>query len=355
MATCTADMVDCATRPPALRRGSTVHSPYKMAVLADFAAEFTWCALEILGKLFLAMAFIGEICVYTGLHIYRAVAYTVGLAHYVLTVFIFPLILTLYRVWLYFCEIELLLRRLISLVTYCVVGLGYSMATEAVSIVWWLLSCVLPPVLVGSFRFTVYFVIVPLVQVSADASMVLFDLLETAISKRSVFYDIICAPYTLFTHTNLRAVLLSIGVLVGVLALVVKAALILIAVRLLLSVAFHNREALHLCYQTLCDALLYSRNTVVAMMQYLQQYAVDQLRLQQHVDNVHPNPNNGDAHSGNEADELLCVICVERAKCIVLQPCNHLCLCEECERRLPYRICPICRRRVVRTMRVYVA
>lgn len=285
---------------------------------------------------------------YTGLYIYRAVAYIAGLAHYVLTVFIFPLALMLYNVWVYFHEVELLLRRLISSVTYYVVGLGYSMATEAVSLVWWLVSCVVPPVLASSVRITFAFIIAPLVQVSADAVQILFDLIEVGISKISR------ASYSLYT-SNFRPEFQSIDMLMRVLTLIVKVTLILFAVHLLLRVSFSYREVLHLCYRVLCDAFLCVRITVATMRQYFQQYAVGHLRWQQRAGSGQPNSNNDDAYNVGEANDMLCIICVERTKCVVLQPCNHLCLCQECERRLPCRICPICRRQVVRTMRVFVA
>lgn len=45
-------------------------------------------------------------------------------------------------------------------------------------------------------------------------------------------------------------------------------------------------------------------------------------------------------------DALLCVVCQERVKCVVLLPCRHLCLCEPCVQalhRLGQHYCPMCR------------
>lgn len=360
---CRADWSVCplpaswGTHPPGCAGGSTLCRTLKMAVLADFAL---WI-LEILQQLFLAFAFIGGIFVYTVQQVYSAVAYAAGLVHFVLTEFVLPLVLTLHSVWLRFWEMELLLRRLISTGTYLVVGLGYYMATVAVYSVWWVVSCVMPPVLLGAFRTAVAFVIVP-AQVCAEATIILFDLFELVISTSTVFYSIIFSLYSLLTGAvidlaSLRFIercTLSGVHWWSVLTLVITTAAILFAVWLLLYIRFHFRAALRLSCQALCNALLQCWHSVVAVMQYLQQYVVGTFRWQHNTGNFHPGPRDGAARNGNDTSDLLCIICVERVKCVVLQPCNHLCLCQECERRLPYRTCPICRRRVAGTMRVYV-
>lgn len=51
-----------------------------------------------------------------------------------------------------------------------------------------------------------------------------------------------------------------------------------------------------------------------------------------------------------------CVVCLGERKCIMLVPCNHVCLCEECagfimgEQR---RECPMCRGKVTHSMKVF--
>lgn len=56
-----------------------------------------------------------------------------------------------------------------------------------------------------------------------------------------------------------------------------------------------------------------------------------------------------------EEDNSLCVICMERNKCMLSMPCRHLCTCIECNNtlRLYQRTCPICRRYVNYTIHVY--
>lgn len=45
-----------------------------------------------------------------------------------------------------------------------------------------------------------------------------------------------------------------------------------------------------------------------------------------------------------------CVVCLDKQKTILLQPCNHLCLCENCEATMT--TCPLCRQRIERKVKV---
>ena len=42
-------------------------------------------------------------------------------------------------------------------------------------------------------------------------------------------------------------------------------------------------------------------------------------------------------------DRELCVVCSERAKSVLLRPCNHLCLCETCSDHPQMEACPLCK------------
>lgn len=62
-----------------------------------------------------------------------------------------------------------------------------------------------------------------------------------------------------------------------------------------------------------------------------------------------------------EREDKLCVICQDREKCIMILPCRHLCICQDCQLRLmqrtdqPHsRTCPICRKNVKQTIKVYL-
>ena len=55
-------------------------------------------------------------------------------------------------------------------------------------------------------------------------------------------------------------------------------------------------------------------------------------------------------------EEMLCVVCQYEKKTILLQPCNHLCLCHDCVEPVlaDNRICPMCRKHVQQWTKVYL-
>ncbi|KAK8721116.1 hypothetical protein OTU49_012928, partial [Cherax quadricarinatus] len=57
-----------------------------------------------------------------------------------------------------------------------------------------------------------------------------------------------------------------------------------------------------------------------------------------------------------EREDRLCVVCQDQVKCVILLPCRHLCLCDACRSAIITRdnTCPVCRRPIIQTLRVYV-
>jgi len=53
-------------------------------------------------------------------------------------------------------------------------------------------------------------------------------------------------------------------------------------------------------------------------------------------------------------DPLLCVICLDSKKCIMLSPCNHVCICENCSLKNLGRQCPICRTAITAKTKVFI-
>lgn len=53
---------------------------------------------------------------------------------------------------------------------------------------------------------------------------------------------------------------------------------------------------------------------------------------------------------------LQCCICITAPKCVMLLPCKHVCLCEECAKNVELinKNCPICRKRFSKTMRLFL-
>ena len=52
-----------------------------------------------------------------------------------------------------------------------------------------------------------------------------------------------------------------------------------------------------------------------------------------------------------ERDKLLCVVCQDLNRELVLKPCNHYCLCHRCSKAL--RECPICKSNILKTEKIY--
>lgn len=57
-----------------------------------------------------------------------------------------------------------------------------------------------------------------------------------------------------------------------------------------------------------------------------------------------------------EREDKLCVICQDKEKCMMILPCRHLCICQDCQNPLQSRNlhCPICRKKVNQIVKVYL-
>jgi hypothetical protein len=51
-------------------------------------------------------------------------------------------------------------------------------------------------------------------------------------------------------------------------------------------------------------------------------------------------------------DDILCIVCCERRKNLMLEPCRHVCLCEEC--RPGVDKCPLCRRTIKNHVKLFM-
>ncbi|TNJ26388.1 Ankyrin repeat protein 2 [Giardia muris] len=58
--------------------------------------------------------------------------------------------------------------------------------------------------------------------------------------------------------------------------------------------------------------------------------------------------------AAEEFNNRLCVICRTSQKCIVLQPCNHCCVCEGCKEHVATGTCPLCNGKVEGTLKIFI-
>lgn len=60
--------------------------------------------------------------------------------------------------------------------------------------------------------------------------------------------------------------------------------------------------------------------------------------------------------SKSDENDRYCVVCQEHIKCVLLLPCRHLCMCNECINTLQIynNTCPICRSDIETTMQIFV-
>ncbi|CAD8089980.1 unnamed protein product [Paramecium sonneborni] len=55
----------------------------------------------------------------------------------------------------------------------------------------------------------------------------------------------------------------------------------------------------------------------------------------------------------NSLIQKFCVICLQKEYCIVLKPCGHVCVCEECSKKIDH--CPIDRVKIQKMKKVYLS
>jgi len=60
----------------------------------------------------------------------------------------------------------------------------------------------------------------------------------------------------------------------------------------------------------------------------------------------------GGDQNGVEAG-MECIVCFERAKDTLLQPCNHICCCSQCAAKLSPNICPVCRSAIDSKVKIF--
>lgn len=55
-----------------------------------------------------------------------------------------------------------------------------------------------------------------------------------------------------------------------------------------------------------------------------------------------------------QVDNFICNICLDNFKNILLEPCNHLCCCDNCYYNSSITECPLCRKDILATRKVFL-
>ncbi|XP_005182801.1 uncharacterized protein LOC101897854 [Musca domestica] len=62
--------------------------------------------------------------------------------------------------------------------------------------------------------------------------------------------------------------------------------------------------------------------------------------------------------AANSDAAINCIVCMERAKNILLLPCKHICLCSNCAEHImaerETKFCPLCRQDIIDTLEVFI-
>jgi len=53
--------------------------------------------------------------------------------------------------------------------------------------------------------------------------------------------------------------------------------------------------------------------------------------------------------------KMICSVCYDGAITLLLEPCNHICICEKCYDSLIEKDCPICKTKISATKKVFFA
>ena len=68
------------------------------------------------------------------------------------------------------------------------------------------------------------------------------------------------------------------------------------------------------------------------------------------IDQIQGYQTNSDQDSVKNVNK--CVICLDKSVSIALQPCGHLCICQNCVKKMQNE-CPICRSAFQSTLRIF--
>lgn len=78
-------------------------------------------------------------------------------------------------------------------------------------------------------------------------------------------------------------------------------------------------------------------------------------KLMLQFDSIRTQRRRRERDTGPVVEAVQCVVCLTNPRELVLSPCQHVCLCVDCEEQLTRRVCPVCREHVHRVRPAYIS
>ena len=90
--------------------------------------------------------------------------------------------------------------------------------------------------------------------------------------------------------------------------------------------------------------------------QYTQDAENQRKELQKQINSLEKDLSKLKETNNTDMKELRCCICQDKQSNILLQPCNHLSLCEDCLKKIKsdHKFCPLCRKKIKETIKVFL-
>ena len=90
--------------------------------------------------------------------------------------------------------------------------------------------------------------------------------------------------------------------------------------------------------------------------QYTQDAEKQRKELQKQINSLEKDLSKLKETNNTDMKELRCCICQDKQSNILLQPCNHLSLCEDCLKKIKsdHKFCPLCRKKIKETIKVFL-
>ena len=106
------------------------------------------------------------------------------------------------------------------------------------------------------------------------------------------------------------------------------------------------------CFKCNFDLCQICAHDIIKGRQILYPYLPTNNLLINKIEKKNDNRLDGKENDEKEDNNIKCVICLEKDKCMLLMPCKHVCCCEQCVENINQ--CPLCRNNIQSKMKIYL-